>query len=752
MAWTIRGRLTSTRSDAGAFAGCRVEVFFEQQLPGDTAEPLAPQPRSGSAAGRKSVRSSDSAAPRAAPVVVPGRASAGTDKGGKFEVVLPDRAEITSKSLRFVVSAASGQTIGEDSQDIGGIKGVVQIPVNTKDAEPIELKPLKDQPPPPTRRVTGWVRERSGNPLPVNIQVMLFGRKLGDNRKTPGDRDLLVLDARTDKSGNFFGNAKNESYQSVAAMVGGVPGEIPIGLDDDGRVPDTIPLIVTLPEVKAAPPKDGDCECETPATPRAPTHADIDSAPDTYSVDLGTGRCVEFNTPNRAIEEFSFYTVVRTTEPSIRGITVGTTVREIVVDEPPPPAPENEQPPATPPPSTDPRVFATLFKLALYTGSRETWGQITVTLITDNGNRFAIYSKPSVNSLGGPIPNPDAFPDQKALILESESTTRANFSVTAATRFDLRQLRKVEVNWSPSNIGDAWGFKGISLEATGTNGESIPVLVNDMELYIQSPTIANFASVFGAPNPWTGTARILERSQSAMLMSRATAAPIVLGQPVATGQPISLGEVISSLDRPLALASGKGFGRTPDRPLGRGVLDDRNPVDWDSTPTFHEATTIAHGHLLHFKQVWYADGYSLGDLLYSLPLAPGQKKLISVVDWERRERTERTESTIGSESVGAALTRDRDLGEVVTGALTESSRGGSRNTTAGVGAGMGAAGNGSYQAFNFGALLGVSGGYGESDSSAWMVGARPCRRRIAWSAYPSRSPRPPGRERPGRSG
>ena len=68
-----------------------------------------------------------------------------------------------------------------------------------------------------------------------------------------------------------------------------------------------------------------------------------------------------------------------------------------------------------------------------------------------------------------------------------------------------------------------------------------------------------------------------------------------------------------------------------DKPPGRAHLDASNPVDWELTPTTYEAVTIAHGHLLHFKQVWYADGYSLRDLLYSLPLALGQKKRISAV-------------------------------------------------------------------------------------------------------------------------
>ena len=45
---------------------------------------------------------------------------------------------------------------------------------------------------------------------------------------------------------------------------------------------------------------------------------------------------------------------------------------------------------------------------------------------------------------------------------------------------------------------------------------------------------------------------------------------------------------------------------------GRAALTADNSVDWDGTPTFYQATTIAHGHILFYKQVWKADGYSLG--------------------------------------------------------------------------------------------------------------------------------------------
>jgi hypothetical protein len=76
----------------------------------------------------------------------------------------------------------------------------------------------------------------------------------------------------------------------------------------------------------------------------------------------------------------------------------------------------------------------------------------------------------------------------------------------------------------------------------------------------------------------------------------------------------------------------------PTRDANLGVA-----IDWDNSTLPWQATTVAHGHLLHFKQVWRADGYSLGDLLYSLPLAPCQKKEIAVIDWERQETATRTE-------------------------------------------------------------------------------------------------------------
>lgn len=152
----------------------------------------------------------------------------------------------------------------------------------------------------------------------------------------------------------------------------------------------------------------------------------------------------------------------------------------------------------------------------------------------------------------------------------------------------------------------------------------------------------------------------------------------------------------------------------------RTRLSCRNAVDWDRDPTVYQACTIAHGHLLQFKQEWIADGYSMGRLLYSLPLAPGQKKQIAVLDWERRETAMREESLEATESLQATLSRDRDIGEMVNSVLTESSRGGSSASSSAVAGGLGLGFIGS----GFGGLLGIGGGSSSAGSEAWQNSAR----------------------------
>lgn len=157
---------------------------------------------------------------------------------------------------------------------------------------------------------------------------------------------------------------------------------------------------------------------------------------------------------------------------------------------------------------------------------------------------------------------------------------------------------------------------------------------------------------------------------------------------------------------------------------GRRELSVENSIDWDETPTIYENTTIAHGHILHFKQKWKADGYSLGDLLYSLPLAPCQEKQIAILDWDRSERAGRSENQSVYESLEAEISRDRDISEIISSSFTENINARSTNKTSSTSGGIGAGIGGFISGITFGIAGGVSHSGASSTSTASQNSAR----------------------------
>lgn len=145
-------------------------------------------------------------------------------------------------------------------------------------------------------------------------------------------------------------------------------------------------------------------------------------------------------------------------------------------------------------------------------------------------------------------------------------------------------------------------------------------------------------------------------------------------------------------------------GKLSEAGAGRFTLSASRQLDWESIPDRYQATTIAHGHLLSIKQVWRADGYSYGDLLYSLPLAPGQQKLISVLDWTSSDVDERRAARETRESLAAELSHDRDISDIIRSSLSERIDARSHADTASVSGAVG----GFVGSFIFGAAGGVS--------------------------------------------
>ncbi|WP_228851259.1 hypothetical protein [Aegicerativicinus sediminis] len=160
--------------------------------------------------------------------------------------------------------------------------------------------------------------------------------------------------------------------------------------------------------------------------------------------------------------------------------------------------------------------------------------------------------------------------------------------------------------------------------------------------------------------------------------------------------------------------------------LKRNIIDLDNPVKWQDSPdsndelSLYQAVTVATGHIVYFKSVFKADGYSLGDLVYSLPLAPGQKKQIVVFESTHSLRGSERQSISQGESLAAELINDRFITDQLSGDINESMRGRSNAHTSGMSAGLGI--GVSYG--GIGGSLGVAGGFANSRSSASQNSSR----------------------------
>jgi len=171
---------------------------------------------------------------------------------------------------------------------------------------------------------------------------------------------------------------------------------------------------------------------------------------------------------------------------------------------------------------------------------------------------------------------------------------------------------------------------------------------------------------------------------------------------------------------------GMGIQRNIFAPLERMEVSRTNPIRWcddedgKKNIVLYQAESIAHGHLLTYKSVIKADGYSMGELLYSLPLAPGQKKQIVIFDQNHSLKGSENQNLVQQDAVAANLINERSIMDSSGGHISESTRGGSTASTGGVSAGLGLG----FLAGGFGGVLGVSGGYSSSDASAWQDSSR----------------------------
>lgn len=507
-------------------------------------------------------------------VAVPRAITAISSADGIAILTLPDSAAIQGP-ISFVVRTPDGQILARVERAKSDLRETLSLPVTPRGLP--TTQPADDPAFKQPSKLRGRVIDRAGRVQISGKQVVVW-TATADN---PQDTDFAaVMVATTDGTGYFSGAYPVGTFTSTHATVALDPTQaVAIRLSDGGTMPADVILVVDAPR-RTVDQLSEDCSCHSPTgtTPRNPDAGDLVNG--AFSSDIGQGRCVDFTRPDRTLQEFSYSYVVRTTEPSIKGLTLAEPTR------------------------IPPSVLGEIIKLS------------NLSLLASATARAA---------------SADDDDEKQVALLRSAQITNA------AVPNEALELH-----------ADVWR-KAIN-------------------------------------NPEKASARsILDVAKTSKYL-----------------------DIVRAIDKSLVVA--------PDRTR----LSCRNPVDWDDDPTIYQACTVAHGHILHFKQEWIADGYSMGRLLYSLPLAPGQKKQIAVLDWERRESAIRQESLEETESLQATLSRDRDIGEMVSSVLSESSRGGSSASTSAVGGGIGI---GAILG-PVGGLLGIGGGASNANSRAWQDSSR----------------------------
>lgn len=110
------------------------------------------------------------------------------------------------------------------------------------------------------------------------------------------------------------------------------------------------------------------------------------------------------------------------------------------------------------------------------------------------------------------------------------------------------------------------------------------------------------------------------------------------------------------------------------------------------------------GYVDEYKVSWYSLGHSLGEILYSLPLAPGETVKLAVIDWSWDSLTERDETTKLTEELLHRTHRDRTISETVQAGLRELQKGSS--LMGGTASAAGASGGANLGMLGLGAAVG----------------------------------------------
>lgn len=626
------------------------------------------------------------------------------DKEGKGLLTLPDIQQIYNREIFLEVYSEYGNVVRERFSKIVS-DSVQSMEIEVKPEPKDEFNAVISK-----YRISGKLLDIENCIETSGLQFVIFG---SDNTETPSLNDSYILSyGKTSKDGYFAAEIpKNPDYKNYFLVIELDEERFyPLrsysfeeaGEDTAIRIEDK-QIISIQPKESAeasAEKKDDHCSCK---------ESKINASGLSQSSD---GNCVSFTAPNRTIDEFSFYHVVRTTEPEIKSTFLSSRDVLDIYSE------LEKSLKVIPPKLISQKVIIQLPQFK------------TETVFRSVINSAAGRAAPAATGTSAMARVANAPAGASAVLAGASVVLKADdFRNADAVRFaELFETKKSEIKrdfdaQKKSLEQEEQNINNLIAEITGTlkilreNPDHIEsnATISDLlyRLEIIRVAIKNYiksCELFKAYFEDDLNSKMLDKSDVNYVRE--------LDRTIKEfrGFESSLESQIKQLSKIYA-----------DRHTGRKYVSVEDEIDWDNSPTVFHNTTIAHGHILHFKQVWKNDGYSLGKVLQSIPLMPGQQKNIAVLEWNRTNIASRTEEQTTAEQLSNSLSRDRDVSEVMNSAFSENIRASSqvKSKTSGwsVGASVG---------FPVGpVMIGISGGYSSSKSSASSTATQDASRNLS---------------------
>jgi len=179
-----------------------------------------------------------------------------------------------------------------------------------------------------------------------------------------------------------------------------------------------------------------------------------------------------------------------------------------------------------------------------------------------------------------------------------------------------------------------------------------------------------------------------------------------------------------------------------DQPLSvDGFRDQVAGIDTTGNFTADEtvpmAASLGLGYVLQMSQQWTFQGLGLGNLVYSLPLAPGEQQQVAVFERQDTSAVQETEFFSESEAMNQSAMSDTSTAATFNSAFSEAVNGGSAFQTQSQSSSWGASGGFSLGIFS----VGGGGGGGSSSSTGsdttWLQGQRDATEQASQSTHSS---------------